>query len=71
MGAEQTWVFEAVLGAFLVVVGFVLWWWSRQLVWILIYPPPLSQIVIEALPFVFWGLGVLLIIDSVRRKLKR
>jgi len=63
-------VFEICVGSSLIVIGLILWWWSKQLVWILIYPPPLAKQLLESLPFVFWGLGALLIVDSVRRKIQ-
>jgi len=62
---------EFFLGLLLIVIGFILLWWSRQLAWIQIYPPPWEKQLIEALPFAFWILGVMLMIDGVRRMIKR
>ena len=59
--------FEVAIGLLLVAIGFVLWWWSTQLVWILIYPQPLAKTLIESMPFVFWAIGILLVIDGFRR----
>ena len=60
---------EIWIGLALIIIGFIVWWWSKQLLWILIYPPPSAKLFIENLPFVFWGLGTLLVIDGVRRKI--
>jgi hypothetical protein len=37
------------------------------LVWILIYPQPLAKSLIEAVPFVFWVTGYVLVIDGIRK----
>ena len=63
-------VFEICGGLLLIVTGSILWWWSKQLLWILIYPPPLAKQLIESLPFAFWGVGALLVVDGVRRKIR-
>ena len=62
---------EICIGLFLIVLGFILWWWSKHLLWILLYPPPMAKGIIESLPFASWGLGALLCIDGVRRELNR
>jgi hypothetical protein len=62
-------VIEIGVGLFLIVIAFILWWWFKQLLWILIYPPPLAKRLIESLPLVLWGLGALLIVDGIRRKI--
>jgi hypothetical protein len=59
--------FEIVAGLLLVIVGFILWLWSTQLVWILIYPQPLAKSLIEAIPLVFWVTGYVLVIDGIRK----
>ena len=61
---------EIWIGLLLIVIGFTLWWWSKQLLWILIYPPPWAKLLVDSLPFVLGGLGTLLVIDGVRRKQK-
>ena len=71
MEGERIHVIEICIGLVLIVIGFILWWWSKQLLWILIYPPPLTKQFIEGLPFVFWSIGALLIIDGVRRMIIR
>jgi hypothetical protein len=70
MEGNRVAVIEIFVGLFFIIIGFISWWWSAQLLWILIYPPPLAKWIIESLPFVFWGLGALLIIDGVRRREK-
>jgi hypothetical protein len=62
--------FEVAAGLLLVIIGFILWWWSTQLVWILIYPQPLAKSLIESIPFVFWAIGFALVMDGFRRWLK-
>ena len=63
-------IFQICIGSSLVCIGCIVWWWSMQLLWILIYPPPLVKQIIDSLPYIFWGLGVVLVIDGVRRKNK-
>ena len=63
-------IIEISLGLILIVIGFILLWWSRQLAWIQIYPPPWEKQLIESLPWIFWILGALLIIDGLRRMIK-
>jgi protein-S-isoprenylcysteine O-methyltransferase Ste14 len=62
---------EIAIGLLLVVIGFILWLWSIQLFWILIYPQPLAKSLIETLPYVFWATGAILVIDGFRRWLKK
>lgn len=70
MESRRVAVFEICVGILLIVIGFILWRWSKQILWILIYPPPLAKPLIESLPFLFWGLGALLVVDGVRRKIQ-
>ncbi len=67
MDNEKKHFIEICTGFILIVIGFLLDWWSKQLVWIEIYPPPIAKQIIEVLPFLFWGLSALLIVDGVRR----
>jgi hypothetical protein len=60
-------IFEICFGILFVVLGFIIWWWSTHLLWILIYPPPLAKQFINNLPFIYWGISILLFVDSVRR----
>ena len=59
--------FEVATGLLLVAIGSILWWWSTQFAWILIYPQPLAKALIESMPFVFWLTGVVFVIDGFRR----
>ena len=70
MDGKRTIIIEICIGLLFIFLGFILWWWSKQLLWILIHPPPLVKLLIESLRFVLWGLGSLLVIDGVRRKIK-
>jgi len=67
MKFERAPFFEVTTGLLLVAIGFILWWWSKQLHWILIYPQPLAMSLIESMPFVFWVIGVILVMDGFRR----
>ena len=60
-------IIEITIGSLLIAIGVILWWWSTQFVWILIHPPPLTKRFIDGLPYIFWMLGTLLIIDGIRR----
>lgn len=70
MDKKRVIFYEICIGLLFIGIGFIVWWWSTSLLWILIYPPPLAKQFIESLPFVCWGLGTLLLIDSMRRKIK-
>jgi hypothetical protein len=70
MKFKSTPFFEVVVGLLLVAIGFILWWWSAQLVWIQIYPQPLTKSLIESMPFAFWAIGVVLVMDGFRRRLR-
>jgi len=67
MTVKRIQYFEAASGFFLILLGFFIWWWSTQLIWILIYPQPLEKTLIEVMPFVFWTIGLVLIVDGLRR----
>jgi len=67
MSEKMRIIIEICTGVVLIVLGFLLDWWSKRLVWIQVYPAPLAKQIIEMLPFLFWGLSALLIIDGVRR----
>jgi hypothetical protein len=71
MKSEKALVLEVAAGLLFVVTGFILWWWSTHLVWIQIYPPPLEKTIIESLPLVFWTIGILLVADGFRRKVRK
>jgi len=62
---------ELVVGDLFFITGIFVWWWSKQLFWISIFPPPLEKQIIETIPFVLWGLGILLLLDVLRRKLRK
>jgi hypothetical protein len=62
---------ELCAGLLLISLGFYVWYWSSQLIWIQIYPPPIAKTLIETLPFVFWIAGVLLFIDVFRKYFKK
>ena len=70
MKSKKTPFLEVAAGLLLVLFGFILWWWSTQLAWILIYPQPLEKSFIEGLPFAFWALGPVLVVIGLRRKLQ-
>ena len=67
MKVKRVSLLELATGLLLVAIGFILYWWSTQLVWILIYPQPLARSLIESMPFIFWVIGIFFIIDGLRR----
>jgi hypothetical protein len=71
MEKNKVTIIELIISLLFVVTGLLVWWWSQQLVWILIFPPPLEQQLIEIIPFICWGLGILLILDALRRNIRK
>lgn len=67
MNGKKIIVVKICSGLTLIVIGVLIFLWSRQLYWISIYPPPIWKQFIEALPYVFWSLGALLALDGLRR----
>jgi TRAP-type C4-dicarboxylate transport system permease small subunit len=57
-------VIEICCGLIMVGVGILVYWWSKQLVWIAIYPPPLAKQIIEVLPVIFWFVSMILLVDG-------
>ena len=62
-------VLELCIGLVMLVIGVLVDWWSRQLVWIEIYPPPLAKQIIGLLPTLFWIVSIILLVDGMRRLL--
>ena len=58
---------ELLIGLLLLAIGAVVNWWARQLVWIMIYPPPAEKQIFDVLPYALIIVGAVLIIDSARR----
>ena len=54
---------EIFIGFFFIILGFFISYWSSQLIWIQIYPPPFEKTLLEILPVVFWIIGILLFVD--------
>ena len=69
MKSKRTPFFEVATGVLIVLLGFILWWWSKQLIWIQSYSQPIAKSLIESAPLVFWATEVILIIDGFRRRL--
>jgi hypothetical protein len=67
MNEKKIIVVEICSGLALIVIGVLLLLWSRKLYWIAIYPPPIWKHFIETLPYVFWSVGALLVLDGLRR----
>ena len=70
MEKKRAIIVEICVSLLLIVTGLFVWWWSQQLLWILIFPPPLAKQLIESIPFICWGLGILFILDALRRNRK-
>ena len=49
MQSKKIMIIELFSGFLLIVIGFILWWLSKQMLWILIYPPPLIKQLFEIL----------------------
>jgi hypothetical protein len=70
MEKKKVIIIEIFASLLLMGTGLFVCWWSQQLVWILIYPPPLEKQIIEIIPFICWGFSILFIVDALRRTLK-
>ena len=67
MSGKSVAIIEGIIGLILLIAGAADYWWSRQLVWIMTYPPPIQKQVIDILPYIVSIIGMILIIDSFRR----
>jgi hypothetical protein len=70
MNTKRVILFEMGLGLAFIVLDYLVWWWSINLLWILIHPPPLAKQVISSLPCICWSLSAFLFLDSLRRTIK-
>jgi len=61
---------EFLAGILFLIIGAAVQIWTRQLYWIMIYPPPIQKQILDVLPYAIWAVSALLILDSVRRLLK-
>jgi hypothetical protein len=57
MTRERYVIIEFLFGVILLAVGAVIYWWKNQLIWILIYPPPIEKQVLDVVPCIFWIVG--------------
>jgi len=60
-------IVELLIGLVLLIVGVAVYWWTSQLFWIMIYPPPVEKQILDVLPYITWIVGAALILDSIRR----
>ncbi len=67
MNGKRAALAELLIGLVLFAIGAVVYWWARQLVWIMIYPPPAEKQILDVLPYALIVIGIVLIIDSARR----
>ena len=67
MTAKRAALAELLIGCALLAMGAVVHWWARQLLWIMIYPPPVEKQILDVLPYALIIVGAVLIIDSARR----
>ncbi|MCW4041394.1 MAG: hypothetical protein NWE83_11680 [Candidatus Bathyarchaeota archaeon] len=67
MSFQRKYIIRFGIGGILIVIGLILHWWSTQLLWILVYPPPFAKQLLEILPYVFWIIGVVLVIYNLRK----
>lgn len=69
MSSKRAAIVELLVGLVLLIVGVAVYWWARQLFWIMTYPPPIEKQILDALPYVAWVIGAVLVLDSIRRLL--
>ena len=67
MNQRRVAAIQLFVGIALLCVAAIVYWWTTQIYWIAIYPPPYQKQVLGALPYVISGLGIVLILDAVRR----
>jgi hypothetical protein len=60
-------ILEILIGLLLIIVGCLLYWWSTNLLWIMIYPPPFEKQLIQISSFFSVGLGILLFFNGCRK----
>jgi hypothetical protein len=58
---------EIIIGLFLITLGVLIHWWSKKLVWIMIYPPPIQKQILNILPYLLWAISIVLILDYIRK----
>ena len=61
-------IIEFFVGVIMLAVGAGIYGWKSQLIWTMIYPPPVEKQVLDAVPYLFWIVGLIFIVDSVRRR---
>ena len=67
MRVRRAAIIELLIGLVLLIVGVAVYWWTSQLFWIMIYPPPVEKQILDVLPYITWIVGAALILDSIRR----
>jgi len=67
MNQRRVATIELFVGIALLCVAAIVYWWTTQIYWIAIYPPPYQKQVLDALPYAISGLGIVLMLDAVRR----
>ena len=67
MNVHRKHILSIGIGGVLIAIGLILYWWSAHLVWILVYPPPFGQQLLETIPYGFWVIGTLLILYNVTK----
>ena len=70
MGQKRIMIVEMAVGLSLLLIGFTVYWWAQQLVWILIYPPPVEKQILDVAPYLISLIGVVIVLDSIRRLIK-
>jgi len=67
MKKDEVQYVEIIIGLFLITLGALIHWWSKKLVWIMIYPPPIQKQILNILPYLLWTIGIVLILDYIRK----
>lgn len=67
MNGKKAALAELLIGLLMLAIGAVVYWWARQLLWIMIYPSPVEKQILDVLPYALWIIGMVVIMDSARR----
>jgi hypothetical protein len=67
MNSKNVAALETIIGMVLLVVAGLVYWWMSRIYWIAVYPPPFQKQVLDMLPYIIAGLGVVLLLDAIRR----
>jgi len=67
ISSKRVAIVELLIGLAFLIVGVAVYWYARQLFWMMIYPPPIEKQILDVLPYVTWTIGAVLVLDSIKR----